>query len=190
MIHAAISGERPETQVGWRTLPGPSHAAVLQTHPRAARLGAAIAAVICVFIAWVGWLIAPPTGWIVGAIGFPGAAVLAWKMAPRVIAASRFGAAAEAFVLAIGSIAVADVLVSAFFAAGFIANGIGAATVDGASFPLLEVVTMILQAAYLAAMVFLLGAIIVGIPVALVVVPAALIWAAFVRLLAGRGWAR
>jgi hypothetical protein len=180
----------PRSTVDWLVPPALAEVAPVRTYPRAARLGAAVAAAICVTIALGGWLLAPPSGWVVGAIGCPGTTVLAWRMAPKVIAATRGGAFAMAVALAIGAILVADALVVGGILVGAAVEAVRSSSLDGAAISAVGLVGGMVGGAAMGIFLFLVGAIVVGIPVSVIVMPAALIWAAVVRHLAGRGWAR
>jgi hypothetical protein len=138
----------------------------------------------------VGWLLAAPEGWIVGVIGLPGTTALAWRIAPRVIDATRRGAVARALGLAVGSVMITDALVSIVMAAAETLGGISTLSADGRELTLPAIATAGLTALALAIFLFLVGAVFVGLVVLASVVPLAFIWAGLVRLLAGRGWAR
>ncbi len=111
-------------------------------------------------------------------------------MAPRVIAATRGGAVAVAIGLAVGTILVTDALVVAgiFVAAGL--DAAGSMAPGGPAISAVDLVGGIIGAASMGIFLFVIGAIVVGIPISVVVLPAAFIWAAAVRLLARHGWAR
>ena len=149
-------------------------------------LGAGVAALLCAAIAWLGWLVDLPGGWMVGLLGLPGSTVLAWKLAPRVISADRGGAFGVAVGLAIGSILVADAIVVAFFVAGSAAGIMTGVSIDGTPSPFAEAIGGLAGLALLGIVVFVVGALSVGMLVSVIAVPAALIWAALVRWLAGR----
>jgi hypothetical protein len=193
MIRSSLTDrpvDRPSPAVHWTTRPARPDAISLATHPGAARLGAIVAAAICVVIAVGGWLQAPPMGAIVGAIGFPGTTTLAWRMGPHVVAARRRGAVALAGELAVGSILLADALVVGIVLLGAAVGGGGSMTIDGSAASAVDLVGGLSAGAAVGIFYFVVGAIVIGIPVAVIVVPAALAWAEIVRWLAGRGWAR
>jgi hypothetical protein len=148
---------------------------------KASVVGAAVAAAICLVIAAVGWLIAPE-GWVLGIAGLPATTFFAWKLGPGVADADRSGAAARAFGLTVATILVSDALVVVLL--------IGAAAVGMAGFGLgvtaTDALTIILAALGEGIFVYLIGAVVVGIPVSVVVFPAALVWAAIVRLVVRR----
>jgi hypothetical protein len=149
-----------------------------------------VAAAICAIIAVGGWLQSPPGGAIIGAIGFPGTTMLAWRMGPHVVAATRRGAVAVAGELAVGSILVADALVVGIVLLGAAVGGAGSMTIQGGAVSTVDLVGGLFAGAAVGIFYFVVGAIVVGIPVAVIVVPAALAWAVIVRWLAGHGWAR
>jgi hypothetical protein len=182
--------DRPSPAVHWTTPADRPDAISFATHPGAARLGAIVASAICVVIAVGGWLQAPPMGVIVGAIGFPGTTMLAWRMGPHAVAATRGGAVAVAGELAVGSILLADALVVGIVLLGAAVGGGGSMTIDGDAASAVDLVGGLSGGVAIAIFYFVVGAIVIGIPVGVIVVPAALVWAVIVRWLAGRGLAR
>jgi hypothetical protein len=153
----------------------PTHS---DTHVHAAAIAACVAAIQCVGIAIAGWQIAPE-GWVAGIVGLPSTTFLAWRMGPGVAAAGRDGAVGRAVGLSIATILLTDALVVAILllgsGAGFTGSWIGPGTGD----PL----TAIVNGVGLGIVLYFYGALIVGIPAAVIVVPAALVWAAIVRRL-------
>ena len=153
-------------------------------------LGGLVAAVMCMVFAFAGWLIAPPTGWIIGVVGIPGTTFLAWRMAPRVIHASGTRVLAIAGGLAIGSIFIADSIVSIVVATASIVSETGHVLADGGEVTLPGFITAGVVAFAFSIFLFIVGAVVVGVFALVSVVPAALIWAVTVRRLAERSWAR
>lgn len=170
--------------------PAGSDPAALRTHPGATRLGAAVAVTICAVIAALGWLEAPPAGSIVGLIGLPGASILAWRIAPRVLETSGRGAVAVALRLVVSSILIADAIVSVAIAAAMMLDGTATVFVGGGQTALPGIFTALFTGTALAIFLFILGAFFVGLLALIYVVPIALLWAGVVRWLAGHGWAR
>ena len=163
--------------VGWAP---PAQAKAGVDRRRASRIGAGVAVAICIVIAAVGWLIAPE-GWILGLVGLPVTTFLAWRMAPGVVAADRQEAVARAFGLTIATIVMADALVVALMMGAAVLGLAG----TGMS-PATDAVTGIIEVVGFGVIAFFFGAVIVGIPVVIVVVPAAPVWAAAVRQLVRR----
>ena len=128
-------------------------------------VGAAVAAAICILIAAIGWQIAPE-GWVIGIVGLPATTFLAWKMSPGVVAADRQGAVARA----IGLTGAAALGVAGF--------GLGVSATDA--------LTVVMSALGEGILFGLIGAVVIGIPVSVVVFPAALVWAGIVRRLIRR----
>ena len=193
MIRSSLTDqptERPGATLAWSASSARPAAIQVATHPGTAGLGAIVAGAICAVIAAGGWVVAPPIGWIVGAIGFPGTTMLAWWMSPHAVAATRHGAVGVAAELAVGSILIADALVVGI---GLLAAAVGSVatmTVGGGSVSAADLVGAMVGGVSIGILYFLIGALAVGIPVAVIVVPAALTWAVVVRWLTGRGWAR
>ncbi len=164
--------------------------AIAPTQRRPARLGAIVAAAICGVIAIGGWIVQPDGSQMVGLLGLPAATILGYRLAGRVIAADRQGAAVVGGGFAIGTVLVTDALV--------VIAMVGESVVDSADrlagHDLIELVadlaTDLVTAIAAALFLYLMGALIVGLPVLLVTVPAAMVWAILVRFLAGRGLAR
>lgn len=193
MIRPNLDEQRsvPTTPTGrWEV---PASRAALETYPDSPRLGAIVAATICSVIAWGGWLIGPPGGWIVGAIGFPGTTILAYRLAPQVLGATRRGAIGVAGELAIGSILVADALIVSVIIIAAVLGSAGTAPVEPAASLVDAVgglVASLVGGVLIGILSFIIGAIVIGIPIAIVVVPAALVWALAVRSLAQNGSAQ
>lgn len=148
---------------------------------RASRLGAIVAAAICILIAAIGWQIAPE-GWVLGIVGLPATTFLAWKMGPGVVAADRQGAVARACGLTVATILISDALAVVVL--------IGAAALGmpgfGLGFTATDALTVVVAALAEGILFGLIGAVVIGIPVSVVVFPAALVWAAVVRRLIRR----
>jgi len=144
-------------------------------------VGAAVAGAICLVIATVGWQVAPE-GWVLGIVGLPATTFLAWRMGPGIVAADRQGALARAVGLTVGTILLSDALVvvglMAAAAVGAPGFGLGIAASD--------VVTVLVTALAEGILFGMIGAVLIGIPVSVVVFPAALMWATLVRRLVRR----
>ena len=196
MIHSRLVRERPTATtppaplVTWEPPASRSAARSLVTHPGGPKVGAIVSVALCLTIAAVGWLLAPPVGWIVGAMGLPAATVLGWWMAPSVIDATSRGALTLAAELGIYSILVTGVAVASLIMFGVVLGSAGAISVAGSGVSVLDIVAAIGGGASMWMPIVVIGAIFVAIPVAFVVLPAALIWTFTVRWLAGHGWAR
>jgi hypothetical protein len=163
------SGDRHDPIV-WAEipLPRPSAAEDALDPRRASVIGAAVAACICFVVAAAGEIVGIPGGWLLGIGGLPATTFLASRMGPRVVAASTEGALAHAVVLGIETIILSDLLVAIVLAiASLQESWIGGALVGGM-------------------LVFIIGAIFVGLPVTVIVLPAAFIWAVIVRFIVGR----
>jgi hypothetical protein len=167
-------------EVDWPAATAPGVTAVT-ANPRAPLIAAGIAAGICLAIAGLGWVIAPE-GWVLGVVGFPGTTFLAWRMGARVATATRAGAAGIALGLTVETILIADALVVVLVVISSSIGSFDSLTVDGGA----TFLATLFGGAVFGLFMFLIGAVVVGIPVALVVVPAALIWAALVRYFVGR----
>ena len=140
-----------------------------------------MAAAICILIAAIGWQIAPE-GWVLGIVGLPATTFLAWKMSPGVVAADRQGAVARAIGLTVATILITDALVIAVLmgaaALGVAGFGLGVSATDA--------LTVVMSALGEGILFGLIGAVVIGIPVSVVVFPAALVWAGIVRRLIRR----
>jgi hypothetical protein len=146
--------------------------------PSAAPVGAALAIAICLVIAAVGWLVTP-VGWIPGLVGLPATAFLAWRLGPGVVAATGRRAVSRAGLLAVGTIVLTDALVVIVSVVGVVVSSFDSVSNDGGA----TFVTVLVGGFVDGVFAFLIGAVLVGIPVAVVVVPAALVWVALVRYL-------
>lgn len=193
MIHPRVERQRPTAEpahlIPWELPPSRSAAKSLEAHPGGPRLGTIVAVAICVAIAAVGWLVAPPAGWIVGVMGLPAATVLSWWMAPSVLDATGRGVLALASELAIGSIVATVALVASVVMLGVVVASAGSMSVAGAGFSLLELVAMIGGGAATWMPIVVVGAMLVSIPLLFIVLPAALAWTFAIRWLARHGWA-
>lgn len=196
MIHSRIERERPTVtrqttpMVTWEPPSNRSAARSLVTHPGGPKLGAMVSAALCLTIAAVGWLLAPPVGWIVGVMGLPAATALGWWMAPSVIDATTGSAFALAGELAIYSIVATGVVLVALVTVGLAIGSVGVLSVGDARISVLDIVAAIGGGASAWMPIVAIGAVMVAIPVAFVVLPAAVTWTFTVRWLAGHGWAR
>jgi len=165
-------------EAGWAP---PATTASSLDRRNASVVGAAVAAAICVVIAAIGWQIAPE-GWVVGIVGLPATTFLAWKMSPGVVAADRQGAVARAIGLTVATILITDALVIAGLigtaALGMPGFGLGVSATDA--------LTVVISALGEGVLFGLIGAVVIGIPVSVVVFPAALVWATLVRRLVRR----
>ena len=165
-------------EAGWAS---PATTASRVGRRNASVIGAAVAAAICILIAAIGWQIAPE-GWVLGIVGLPATTFLAWKMSPGVVVADRQGAVARAVGLTIATILITDALVIAVLigsaAFGMPGFGLGVSATDA--------LTVVLSALGEGILFGLIGAVVIGIPVSVVVFPAALVWAGIVRRLIRR----
>ena len=179
MIHVASAEHRSITAT-----------AITTTQRRSARLGAMVAAAICGVIAIGGWIVQPDGSQMVGLLGLPAATILGYRLAGRVIAADRQGAAVVGSGLAIGTVLVTDALVVIAMVGELLLDSAdllaGRGLIELAAGLATDIATAIATALFL----YLMGALIVGVPILLVTVPAAMAWAILVRFLAGRGLAR
>jgi hypothetical protein len=167
-------------QVAWPSTSS-GEPATARFHPHARMIAAGVAGAICLAIAGLGWLMAPE-GWVLGLVGLPGTTLLAWRMGRPVAASTRSGAVGIALGLSVGTILLADALVVGLIVISASIGGFDSLTVDGGA----TFLATLLGGAAFGLFMFVIGAIVVGIPVAVVVVPAALIWAALVRFLVRR----
>lgn len=145
-------------------------------------LGVVVAAFICAFVIIGGAVVDPPGGWVVGMIGLPTTLVLSWGFAPELIATSRRQAVAIGLWFGAKTILLTDALI--------VGIGIVPAAIAGLpwvvtdhhplSWPIFLIAGLV-ALVVLAAVVFAIGAAIVGIPVSFVVLPAALVWAFLLR---------
>jgi hypothetical protein len=137
---------------------------------RASLAGAGIAAAICLLIAVIGWAIQPDTGWIIGVVGLPMVTILAWRSAPAVVAAStRTKVARHAVGLAVRTIVLTDVVITGLIALLFLVSSVGQGSGESMVWALVVV------------FYGLVAIPVAGIPLLVIVVPAALVWAALVR---------
>jgi len=150
------------------------------TDPRV--VGAVVAAAISIGIATAGVSALPGLGWWFGIAGLPGTALLAWRLAPRAIHGGMRDGARVSLELAVLSIVVADVLVVAVLLA---TETVGAAGSTPVSSGFGALVGVVIQVAAAFVPLVLIGAFLFGLPAAVVVLPAALLWTAIVRRVAG-----
>jgi hypothetical protein len=167
-------------QVDWPSTSG-SELATARVHPHARMIAAGVAGAICLAIAGLGWLLAPE-GWVLGLVGLPGTTLLAWRMGGHLTTSTRSGAAGVALGLSVGTILITDALVVGLIVISASVGAFASLTTDGGA----TFLATFFGGAVFGLFMFVLGAIVVGIPAAIVVVPAALIWAALVRFLVGR----
>ena len=181
MIQQSMTGspsQGPRSAIEWLEPSAQPHVDALAADQHAGRLGAGVAIAICALIAWVGWLIDPNAGWMAGVAGMPATALIAWQLAAGSIGATFGAAAGRAFGLTIGTILLTDAFVVTAIAVG------GTAGAGG------DVLLGALQSVGIAVYLYVIGALVVGIPVSVIVVPAAFVWVFIVRWLASHGWAR
>ncbi len=177
---AGRSAQPSSPTIQWLELPARPPMELPPTDRHASRLGAAVAVGICIFITWAGWLISPSDGFVVGLLGRPGTAFLAWRAAPASIEATAVAALSRAIGLTIGTILVADALaVWAIALAGLASPGSSG-----------DLLIRLGQTVGVSVLLFVAGALVIGIPISVIVVPAALVWVLSGRWLATRGWAR
>lgn len=144
---------------------------------RASRLtGAAVAAGIALIATIVGVVLDARGPFLLGqvpflAVGIPAAALVGASVAPSI--GERTGAVQAGFVMAILTIAVADALI----VMGVLAASI--VTAPLATDPLTAVIGL--------GALWLIGLVIVGLPMLVVTTPCAVAWACIVRLLVRRG---
>jgi hypothetical protein len=152
-----------------------------RTEPADVRLiGAIVAAAIALAIAVVGLALVPGSGWVFGIAGLPGTTWLAWRLAPRAVQGGISDGALAALELGILSILVADALVVAVVLGW---DSVSAAGSPPASIDLSAMVGAAIQVAFAFVPIALIGAFIVGIPAAIVVIPAAFLWTFVIRIL-------
>lgn len=155
---------------------------------RPARLGALVAAAICGVIAIGGWIVQSDGGMTFGLFGLPAATVLGYRLAGRVVAADRRGAAVVGGGLAIGTILVTDALVIIAMVVESMADSVdrlaGSDVVAFGTRLATDFVTAIPSALFF----YLVGAVIVGVPALLLTVPAAMVWAILVASSRATGW--
>lgn len=158
--------------------------AARRTKPADVRLiGAIVAAALALAIAVVGLALVPGSGWVFGIAGLPGTTWLAWRLAPRAVEGGISDGALAALELGILSILVADALVVAVLLGWEIVSAAGS---PAASVDLTTMVGAAIQVAFAFVPIALIGAIIVGIPAAIVVIPAAFLWTFLMRILGSR----
>ena len=145
-------------------------------------IGAIVAAVIALAIAIAGAWAVPWFGWVVGIAGLPGTTWLAWHLAPRAVRGGTGDAVRVALELGVLAILVADGLVVAVLLGSAALGAVGASqfAIDPTS-----LIGGIVQVALSFVSLVVIGACIVGIPAAVVVLPAAFVWAAIVRRVSG-----
>jgi hypothetical protein len=199
MIAPTIAAPTPEMTAaapGWAT-----QARRPRSNPRASRVGAAVAALICVTLAVYAALTQPTGGtafggdwgiaglgglFTVSALGLPGATFMAWQLAPRIVVANRSRVLGIAGVMTVGTIAISDALVSTWFAISILVQAL-AHPATGAPWVVAAGLAMVVfQALVGGIFVFVVGLLVVGVPVLGIVLPSALVWALVVRQLAGR----
>jgi hypothetical protein len=144
-------------------------AAEVAEERRASGVGVGIAGGICLLIAVAGWALQRDTGWTVGALGLPATTLFAWRMAPRVVAATPSRSRWLAFGLAVRVIVLTDVVITGLFAVLFLVSSFGQSSGE--------------SIVWVAIVLFygLIALPVVGIPLLIIVLPAALLWAALLR---------
>jgi len=148
---------------------------------RASHVGAVVAAAICVAIAALGWQLAPE-GWVLGIAGLPATTYLAWRMGPGVAAATGRNAVNRAVVLSAATIVLSDALVILVLIGWVVVDSVDSISIDGGA----SAIAALVGGLAFGVLAFLIGGIVVGVPVVVVVFPAALVWAAVVRRLVRR----
>ena len=150
-----------------------------QTEPPDVRvIGAVVAASIALVIAVAGLAIVPGSGWVLGIAGLPGTTWLAWRLGPRAVRGGIGDTVRVALELGILSIVVADALVVAVLLGR---ETVAAAGSQPASVDLAAMVGAAIQVAFAFVPIALIGAFMLGLPAAIVVLPAAFVWAFAVR---------
>ena len=149
--------------------------------PDVPAVGAIVAATISITIASIGWLLVPDVGWILGIAGLPGTTVLAWRLAPRAVMGDTKRAIRVAGDLALFSILVADGLITCVL---IVWTVMGALTSGEPTAPADILIGAVGLALYFIG-IFAIGAVFYGLAASVVVLPAALIWVAIVRRIAG-----
>lgn len=147
-------------------------------------IGAVVAAAIALVIAVVGLALVPGSGWVLGIAGLPGTTWLAWRLAPRAVRGGIGDTARVALELGIVSILVADALVVAVLLGW---EAVGAAGSQPASVDLTAMVGVAIRVALAFVPIAVIGAFMLGLPAAIVVLPAAIVWAFVVRAVSGGG---
>jgi hypothetical protein len=147
-------------------------------------IGAVVAAAIALLIAVVGLALVPGSGWVLGIAGLPGTTWLAWRLAPRAVRGGIADTARVALELGILSILLADALVVAVLLGW---EAVGAAGSQPASVDLTAMVGAAIEVALAFVPIAVIGAFMLGLPAAIVVLPAAFAWTVAVRALSGRG---
>jgi hypothetical protein len=184
--------EQPSTSstpiVQWPLPYARQDAETLHAQPNASRLGAAVAASICVAIGVYGWW-GTSVGWFVGAVGLPGAVIMGWRLAPRVLAADRGGAVRVAGWMAIGTVLISDAVVAVVLAVGSAIGAITTASAEAGGLAGPEIAMLAASVIPTAVIFFAFGTIVALLALGSAF-PAALVWTVIVRWLAGRGLAR
>lgn len=157
----------------------------VQDSPRLAELrpvGSLIAVAISIVIAAGGLLIDTRTGWIAGLLGMPVVAVLGWRMSDEMAAATGRHVLAVALWFGARTILVAAAIVAAVLVIGTAAYGVSW-VVDG--HPLIDVPLYLVAGAIvliaLGAVYYLCGLALIGLPMLVLVLPAAMVWGFVLR---------
>jgi hypothetical protein len=154
--------------------------------PDIAWLGALTAVGLCLVIAVVGFIISPPMGALFGAVGMPGTVVLAYRLAPSMATADRLTAVWLAARLSFATILIADALTIAGIGLMVLASVVGAPSSGAPGVDVAGAIGAIIGLTFYGVLVFLVGLLLAGIPAALVVLPAALLWSVVIRSLGQR----
>jgi hypothetical protein len=154
-------------------------------------VGAVVALAVSSTIAMVGLLLDPVVGFVIGAVGVPVAVTLGWRMAPEAAAASGLRILAVPLWLGARTILLADAII------------VGVVTPFGAAWGLPWVVTDhepiswplylvggCLALGVIVIAIYLCGLAFVGLPVMVLVMPAAIIWAALLKAIMQHGTGR
>ncbi len=144
-------------------------------------LGALTAVGMCVLIAAIGFVISPPMGALFGAVGMPGTVVLAYRLAPSMATADRLAAVWLAVRLSFETILIADALTIAGIGLLLLASVVGTPSSGSPGVDVAGAIGAIIGLTFYGVLVFLVALLLVGVPAALVVLPAALIWSVVIR---------
>ncbi len=135
-------------------------------------IGAALAATIALFIAVVGGALKPDDqGWLLGVLGVPVTTILAWRTAPRVVAeTTKRGIAMRAVGLGVRTIVFTETAI------------LGTVVTVATLFSLLDPDGQSLVGVGFLVVYGLVAMVVGGLVVAVIVIPAAFVWAALLRI--------
>jgi hypothetical protein len=156
----------------------------------ASRLGAMCAALICALVAALGFLMNPPTGWLLGIAGLPASTFVAWRLAPSVVTAGRWSALGLASLMAAATYVLSDLVISIGIVVWAMISAVLSALVHPGQPSLPGFAELLVAIVPGVIFLFVVGAAIFATTAIPTVLVAALVWVVAVRLIGDRRFHR